>query len=217
MKAAFFDYLSPIVEYHNEKILNERKRLEKIHNIIASGGTPPHSEIKWLRQLADKYNVEWNQAETAATAQELLVRVDIVPVNLAVVQAAKESSWGRSRYALQINNLFGQWCYHKGCGVVPQERADGARHEVRKYQTVSEATRSYLHNLNSHRKYSNLRELRRNLRENGQQIEASALVDGLIFYSERRQQYVDEIRSMIRQYGFNNDQHATEVKAVQKA
>jgi Bax protein len=217
MKAAFFDYLSPIVEHHNNRILNERKRLEKIQTIIQSGETPSHSETRWLRHLARKYNVEWKGVEMAAMTQELLVRVDIVPVDLAVIQAAKESSWGRSRYAVSINNLFGQWCYKKGCGMVPQQRSEDARHEVRRYESVSESTRSYLHNLNSHRKYSNLRAMRRELRQSGQQIDANKLVDGLFFYSERRQQYVDEIRSMIRQYGFYHDQQLGSVNAAKKA
>ncbi|MGD2054310.1 MAG: glucosaminidase domain-containing protein [Gammaproteobacteria bacterium] len=216
MKVAFFDYLSPIVEHHNKKILNERQRLDKIQAVIQSGKTPSHSETRWLRRLANNYNVEWKGADMAAVTQDLLVKVDIVPVNLAVIQAAKESSWGRSRYAVRINNLFGQWCYKKGCGMVPQQRSDDARHEVRRYESISEATRSYMHNLNSHRKYSKLRAMRQELREQGQQIDANKLVDGLFFYSERRQQYVDEIRSMIRQYGFYHDQQLGRTKTAQK-
>ena len=209
MKAAFIDYMSPIVEYHNEQILNERKRLEKLHRSIELDEMVSYSESKWLKKLANKYDVEWNQDQPIAVTQELLARVDVVPVQLAVVQAAKESSWGRSRYAVQINNLFGQWCYKTGCGVIPKERPDGARHEVRKFKTVSDSARSYMHNLNSHRNYSNLRELRQNLRAKGRAIEGGDLVDGLLFYSERRQQYVEEIRSMIKQYSYFLRQQAT--------
>lgn len=214
MKAAFIDYMSPIVEYHNEKILHDRKRLEKIHRKIEIDSKVSYSELRWLKRLAGRYEVEWNQADPAAAVQELLTRVDIVPVQLAVVQAAKESSWGRSRYAVQINNLFGQWCYKKGCGVVPQERPKGARHEVRKFDSVSDATRSYMHNLNSHRNYSDLRKLRRNLRAEGQQIVGNVLVDGLLLYSERRQQYVDEIRSMMKQFSYFIGQQANSGKAA---
>lgn len=202
MKAAFIDYISPIVEYHNEQILSERKRLQKMHRSLELGETVSISESKWLKQLANKYDVEWNEDQPIIVTQELLARVDIVPVQLAVVQAAKESSWGRSRYAVEINNLFGQWCFKKGCGLVPKDRNDGARHEVRRFNTVSDAIRSYIHNLNSHRNYSDLRKLRQDLRLKGQRIEGGDLVDGLLLYSERRQQYVDEIRSMIKQYSF---------------
>jgi len=209
MKAAFIDYMSPIVEYHNQQILIERRRLEKLHRSLELGEIASYSESKWLKQLANKYEVEWNENQPITVTQELFTRVDIVPVQLAVVQAAKESSWGRSRYAVQVNNLFGQWCYKKGCGLIPRERSDGARHEVRKFKTVSDAIRSYIHNLNSHRNYSNLRKLRQNLRTRGQTIEGRDLVDGLLMYSERRQQYVDEIRSMIKQYSFFLRQQAT--------
>lgn len=214
MKAAFFDYLSPIVEYHNQQVLAERKRLEKIHSTAADGQALARSESRWLQQLAKKYGVNWNALDPVAVASELLNRVDIVPVQLAVVQAAKESSWGRSRYAVQINNIFGQWCFKKGCGVIPEERPTGARHEVRKFESISDAIRSYIHNLNSHHRYKKLRKLRQNLREKGQVVEGSKLVDGLLFYSERRHQYVEEIRSMIRQYSFFQGQRARSGKAI---
>ena len=213
MKAAFFDYLSPIVEYHNEQILNERKRLQQMHKVLGLGKMPSRSESRWLKKLAGEYNVEWKD-DLAGVAQELLTRVDIVPVKLAVIQAAKESSWGRSRYAVQINNLFGQWCYKKGCGTVPRERTNGARHEVRKFSSVSDSTRSYIHNLNSHRNYASLRKLRQALRESGQAIEGSELVDGLLLYSERRQKYVEEIRSMIRQYSYFQKQQVNSGKLI---
>ena len=202
MKAAFIDYLSPIVEYHNEQILSERKRLENIHGSLVLGEPVSYSESRWLKQLADNYQVAWSQDQPISVAQELFTRVDIVPVQLAVVQAAKESSWGRSRYAVEVNNLFGQWCFKKGCGLVPKERTDGARHEVRKFNSISDAVRSYMHNLNSHQNYSELRMLRNNLRASGRSIAGGDLVDGLMLYSERRQEYVDEIRSMIKQYSY---------------
>ena len=216
-KAAFIAYLTPIIEYHNEKILGERKRLEKIHASIARGDAPSYRQSRWVRQLADRYQVPWDEAEPLASTQALLVKVDIVPVQLAVVQAAKESSWGRSRYAVQVNNMFGEWCYQKGCGLVPKERPKGARHEVRKFRSVSDSTRSYMHNLNSHRNYSSLRQLRQDLRARGRAIEGGALVDGLLLYSERRQLYVDEIRSMIKQYSYFLRQQARSGELVKGA
>ena len=91
MKAAFIDYISPIVEYHNEQILSERKRLQEMHRSLELGEAVSISESKWLKQLANKYDVEWNEDQPIIVTQELLARVDIVPVQLAVVQAAKES------------------------------------------------------------------------------------------------------------------------------
>ena len=202
MKSAFIEYLLPIVEYHNDRIRGERKRLLGIHHAVLNGRTPSYSESNWLRELAVRYKVEQDGSDPAGLVEPLLVRVDIVPVQLAVVQAAKESSWGRSRYAVQVNNLFGEWCYRKGCGIVPRERDKDARHEVRKFASVSDSTRSYMHNLNSHHNYANLRQLRQALRAEGRDVAGADLVDGLLLYSERRQQYVDEIRSMMKQYSY---------------
>ena len=217
MKAAFIAYLTPIVEHHNEKILGERKRLEQIRRSVELGDAPSYSEARWLERLADRYLVAWDPEDLRAVTRALLTKVDIVPVQLAVVQAAKESSWGRSRYAVQVNNMFGEWCYKKGCGLVPKERPKGARHEVRRFRSVSDSTRSYMHNLNSHRNYSSLRQLRRDLRASGRAIEGGELVDGLLMYSERRQQYVDEIRSMIKQYSYFLRQQAESANIIKGA
>ena len=216
-KAAFIEYLTPIVEYHNDRILAERSRLLKIQNGIADGRPLSYSQLRWLKQLADQYGVDWSEDQLFKVIQELSSRVDIVPVQLAVVQAAKESSWGRSRYAVQVNNMFGEWCYRKGCGIVPKDRSNGARHEVRRFPTVSASTRSYIHNLNSHRNYSSLRNLRKDLRDRGRDIEGGDLVEGLLLYSERRQQYVDEIRSMIKQYSYFLRQQARAGRVIKGA
>ena len=202
MKAAFIAYLTPIVDYHNHRILSDRKRLQTMHDTLKRGQTLSRTEARWVRRLADRYRVKWQAEDLLAVTDQLMARVDVVPVQLAVVQAAKESSWGRSRYAREVNNLFGEWCYQQGCGIVPLERTKGARHEIRRFRSASDSTRSYLHNLNSHHNYASLRELRRNLRAKGHAVKGSDLVDGLLFYSERRQQYVDEIRSMIKQYSY---------------
>ncbi|MGB5276982.1 MAG: glucosaminidase domain-containing protein [Gammaproteobacteria bacterium] len=214
MKAAFSDYLTPIIEYHNEQVLKDRKRLAKMHGAVEAGKALARSESRWLHALARKYDVYWNPQQPVTVIKELISRVDIVPVQLAVVQAAKESSWGRSRYAVQSNNIFGQWCYKKGCGVIPRERPAGARHEVRQFDSISDAIGSYIHNLNSHYRYKKLRKLRQDLRNQGLAIEGNELVDGLLFYSERRQQYVEEIRSMIRQYRFFQGQRTKASKVV---
>lgn len=201
-KAAFFDYLTPIIEYQNEKILKDRGRLGSILKVIVNGEILSDEDIKWLYRLADKYEVDWKDNDPGAVVIKLARRVDIIPVSLALVQAAKESSWGRSRYAVQANNLFGQWCYDQGCGVIPGNRSPGAVHEVKKFKSVSDATRSYLRNLNTHPQYEALRQIREQLRLRHKPITGKALADGLLFYSERRQTYINEVKLMIQQYSF---------------
>jgi len=199
-KKAFIDYLAPIIQYQNEKILFDRNRLYQVARVILSGDPLPKNELQWLRMMADTYDVEWREDSPGLVAVYLARRVDIIPLSLAIVQAAKESSWGRPRYAVEANNLFGQWCYEEGCGVVPDDREPGARHEVRRYDSVSDAARSYIHNLNTHPSYKELREIRQRLRMLNMPITGRALAEGLLYYSERRQTYVEEVKSMIRQF-----------------
>ena len=201
-KAAFFDYLTPIIEYQNEKILRDRNRLEHLSKLIVNGEPLSDKDTEWLYRLAEKYEVDWKDNDPGSVAIKLARRVDIIPKSLALVQAAKESSWGRSRYAVQANNLFGQWCYDQGCGVIPANRTPGAVHEVRRYKSVNDATRSYLHNLNTHPQYALLRQIRQQLRMQHKPITGESLAEGLLYYSERREEYVNEVKQMIQQYSY---------------
>jgi Bax protein len=124
--------------------------------------------------------------------------VDAVPDHLVLAQAANESAWGTSRFAREGNNLFGQWCFRQGCGLVPASRPDGATYEVARFESVSQSIGSYMHNLNTGRTYQELREIRALARENGHDPDANAMAAGLMSYSERGEDYISELRSMIR-------------------
>lgn len=200
MKAAFIDYLLPIVSYYNEHILADRRHLTRIAASLDGGAKPSWVDSMWLQGLAEDYAVAWDDGKVDDIVHTLMRRVDIIPTPLVLVQAAKESSWGQSRFAVEAHNLFGQWCFSEGCGIAPRRRAVGAIHEVRKFSSASESVRSYLHNLNTHVSYRHLRRLRQQLREHNHPVTAIALADGLSHYSERRQAYVKEIKLMIAQY-----------------
>lgn len=201
MKTAFYDYLTPMVVHHNNTIREQRSRLEDMQRRVENAATLSGGDRRWLARLAAQYELEWNEdASLAPMLDELMLRVDTIPVELALAQAAKESGWGRSRFAVEANNLFGQWCYVEGCGLVPGNRPAGASHEVETFSSVSEAMRRYMNNLNTHDSYSEFRRLRQQQRENGESPTGMALASGLILYSERREAYVDDIRAMIRQY-----------------
>ena len=194
-KQAFFAYLRPLVMANNQHVLEHRKRLIDIAmgplNELSS------SDRQFMQMLIERYKLDEN-AEPTAVRAELLKRLDIVPLSLALSQAAKESAWGTSRFARQGNNLFGQWCYEKGCGLVPLQRGAGQAHEVARFSSVNDAVASYLRNINSHRAYRDLRDARAALRAKGQPITGLQLATHLTRYSERGQPYVDEIQSMIR-------------------
>jgi Bax protein len=197
-KQAFFTFLAPIVREANQDIRAERSRLRAIAESAAEGSAPGWFDRRWLKNTSEKYEVPWDADAPLAEIDRLLRRVDTVPLKLALVQAATESGWGRSRFALEANNLFGHWCYEKGCGVVPANRPPGARHEVAAFASVRQSVRRYLWNLNTHSAYEAVRAIRARLRASEQPVTAMALAEGLIRYSERREDYVEEIKTVIR-------------------
>lgn len=197
-KQAFFEFLAPIVAEENRRVLEARERLLRIVDEVEEGGSPGWLDRRWLAGLSARYEVEWDPRRPAENLDILARRVDAVPISLALVQAATESGWGRSRFAVEANNLFGHWCYRRGCGIVPNRRNAGAAHEVAAFDSVRQSVRRYLANLNTHDAYRPLREIRARLRESDEPVTAIALADGLTRYSERRDEYVDEIKTVIR-------------------
>ena len=129
----------------------------------------------------------------------MYLRVDIIPASLVLAQAANESAWGTSRFTLEGNNIFGQWCYEEGCGIVPRRRAAGATHEVRRFETIEEAVAAYFVNINTNPVYQYLRELRAQMRVQQLELNPLVLAFGLGRYSERGGNYIDEVQSIIIQ------------------
>ncbi len=194
-KALFFSALLPIVLAENELIAALRQRAETLLKQGYSG--LPNDEQAWLKSMAKRYNVKGNMVE-AQVQQALLTRLDVIPVALVLAQAANESAWGTSRFARQGNNLFGQWTYQESEGIVPLDRPEGEIYAVRAFDSVDASVRAYLKNLNTHPAYSKLRELRREMRDKNQPLDANELAHGLLAYSARGEEYIAEIQSMMR-------------------
>ncbi|KUJ72424.1 glucosaminidase domain-containing protein [Thiomicrospira sp. WB1] len=193
-KNGFFNYFVPLIHEANRNILLERQRLTTLMHQDRLGP----SDQTWLTSLAERYDLADFNPGQPSDQVALLKRIDIIPTSLALAQAANESAWGTSRFARQANNYFGQWCYTPGCGLVPKQRNAGASHEVRAFDHPFDSVKSYLHNLNSHRAYSELRSIRAQQRQAGQPITGLALAEGLKRYSERGEHYVEELQAMIR-------------------
>ncbi|WP_051564511.1 glucosaminidase domain-containing protein [Desulfovermiculus halophilus] len=197
-KQHFFDFLRPIVRAENRKVLKERivvlagwKRFEQGKELSAKRRAK-------LNALARKYRVDAEHADGKRFFRQLLMHVDKVPVPLALVQAAKESGWGTSYFARKGNNLFGQWCFSQGCGLVPRRRPQGANYEVQSFEDVSESVQSYIHNLNSNPAYEELRKLRYRMRLAGKDPDAQLMAEGLENYSQVGRQYIEAVQKMIR-------------------
>lgn len=193
-KNAFFDYFAPLVAGQNAEVLQQRGNILEWRD----KGGPGWWQRRAFAALANNYFMLDFDPEKDEDWNELLERVDTVPVSLALAQAAKESGWGTSRFAANANNYFGLWCFEPGCGEVPRQRRAGASHEIAAFNSPAESVQSYLRNLNRHRAYAGLRDIRARMRKEGAPLDGIELAAGLGQYSERGQTYVKEIRSMIR-------------------
>lgn len=197
-KSEFFTYLRPLMSEANSRILDDRQRLE----LLAADSHQGWLDRRWLESLAGDYGIEdGRKLNDKGLITRLLRHVDIVPMSLALAQAATESGWGTSRFVIEGNNLFGEWCYVPGCGLTPLRRDEGRSHEVRSFARPAQSVKSYIRNINTHEKYRNFRLLREQMRQKGRALSGLELAGELTQYSERRDAYVEEIREMIR---FNN-------------
>lgn len=196
-KQRFFGFLLPMVEAENIRILHDRAQLKALHQRFKENALTA-SDKKKLSEWIAYYRLDDDVAVDEELFQVLKRRIDIIPEMMVLVQAANESGWGTSRFSRKGLNLFGQWCYSKGCGLVPASRNDGAAHEVARFSSVNASINSYMRNINTHFAYSDLRRIRATKRKNNAVIKAKDLIQGLSSYSERGQEYIDELESMIR-------------------
>ncbi len=194
-KQMFFEYFLPLVTLRNQQILEQRERLLSLSE---RRGSLMFWQRMWLQQLAEEYEITEFDLASDEDWEVLIRRVDIVPPSLALAQAANESAWGGSRFAVEGNNYFGHWCFVAGCGLVPEDRPAGAQHEVAAFDSPLHSVQRYIHNLNSHEAYLELRRRREALRENDRLVSGLELVGDLDRYSERGEAYIDELSEMIR-------------------
>jgi len=196
-KKQFFDFIRPSVERKNHQLVTTRATLSVWLEKISLDLSLNEVELAQLHQLVKRYRVS-KKSSVLQQVNELLVRVDVIPVSLVLVQAANESAWGTSRFSRIGLNFFGIWCYRQGCGMVPSGRNSGAKHEVEAFQSVDASIDRYFNNINSHNAYQVFRAIRFELRAQNQPLNAEVLATGLLAYSERGADYVVDITAMLR-------------------
>lgn len=192
-KAAFFSFLYPRIVLANSRVVLQRQHLVRLS---AKAQLTP-KDVLWLETLAESFGIE-GKDNSLQLLEQLVTRLDIIPPSLVLAQAANESAWGTSRFATGGNNLFGQWCFSEGCGMVPLNRSQGAVHEVRVFRSVFHSVQAYIQNLNTHPAYRLLRDIRQQQRRAGAPVSGLALARGLLGYSSRGEIYVKEIQTIIR-------------------
>ena len=187
-KEFFLQIVLPLVLKENNNIRLDRKTLFKIIN--KSNNTK--LEKKWLEKKYKQYGV------TSKDLTTLKIRMDEIPVSLALAQAAKETGWGTSRFAQEGNALFGLWTW-SGEGLKPKEADENKGHKVMKFNVLQASVRAYQRNLNTHRSYKNFRLARAHLRDNDQPLDSLILSQFLKNYAETGNQYVEVLQKIINQ------------------
>ena len=187
-KEMFIKIVLPLIVKENNKIRIDRKRLFT----ILSKNSNTEIEKKWLEKKYKQYGVRKNDLST------LKIRMDEIPVSLAIAQAAKETGWGTSRFALKGNALFGQWTW-SGEGLKPKNADEGKDHKVMKFHSLQLSVRAYLRNLNTHSTYKNLRKARTELRNQNKPLDSLILSKHLDKYAETGSQYIDVLQKIINQ------------------
>ncbi|WP_157956964.1 glucosaminidase domain-containing protein [Salinicola aestuarinus] len=198
-KAAFLELMVPLVQAENARIQADRNWLVG----IATRVNPlRHDEKRRLATLCNDYGVDY---DGGAVPRELLARVNTVPLEMVVIQSVEESGWGTSRIARQSNNVFGMRCFSDGCGIAQQ----GTSRRFQVFDTVRDGVRAYLHNLNTHRAYAQLRRERNRLALQGKSISAERLIDTLHNYSTSPD-YQSQLLGLLRTNGDLIRRHGVE-------
>ena len=187
-KEFFIQIVLPLILEENYLIRLDRKRLF----VILNKNNNTESEKKWLKSKFKQYGVVNRDFTT------LKIRMDEIPASLAIAQAAKETGWGTSRFALEGNALFGQWTWN-GEGIKPASADSGATHKIMKFKILQASVRAYQRNLNTHSSYKEFREARAIQRDNDGKLNSLELVKYLDKYAETGKEYIVVLKKIIEQ------------------
>ena len=188
-KRLFIKVILPIILYENEQITQDREYLSQILREKSLNEV----EQQWLNEKFVQYKI------TDKSIEELKIRMDIIPPSIALAQAAYESGWGTSRFALEGNSLYGARTWKKGKGIIPNERDEEANFEVTSFKIIRASVSSYKWNLNTHSNYQEFRETRAMQRKNNNKILGLQFTKYLDKYSEIGYEYSYRLKKIIEQ------------------
>lgn len=196
-KREFIQVLLPLISYENNKIIIQRKELKNIRSLLIKNKTLSNENIERLFFIAKKYKIKNTDKHKLDLVNELLLSVDIIPTSIVLAQAANESGWGKSRFAMEYNAIFGEYTYDFSSGVLPLNREEGANHLVKAFSSIDQSVESYFNNINTHSAYSEFRELRKVMRNKNNFSNISFLVERLSSYAADKN-YSKTLNSIIK-------------------
>jgi len=186
-KETFLQILLPLVVAENEKIQKDRRFLQKILKENESD-----KNKKWINKKYKEYRV------SDKNVSELIKKLDIIPTSIALAQAAKESGWGTSRFALEGNAIFGQWTWN-GIGMAPLDKDKDQKHKILKFPLLRASVKAYITNLNTHSGYKNFREKRLEMRTQNKNLSGLDLIHELENYAQTGKEYTKVLEKIIKQ------------------
>ena len=187
-KNLFIQIILPLIIKENSNIKLDRKKLFSILNKNKN----TISEKNWLNSKFKQYGIADKDLSL------LKIRMDEIPVSMAIAQAAKETGWGTSRFAQEGNALFGQWTW-SGDGIKPAGADNDSTHKVMRFKILQASVKAYKRNLNTHSTYKDFRSARAELRDKGQKLDSMILSEHLDKYAETGKEYVKILQQIIRQ------------------
>lgn len=191
-KALFFGTLLPLVLSVNSSLQEERAKVLRLSHRLRMKQQVSVADQVWLSARFKRYRV------TDGDFESLLVKLDRIPPSLVLAQAAEESGWGTSRFVREGNALFGQWTFNpKDKGIVPDGRVAGKTHRIKAFDNIGESLADYVLNLNRHKAYQKMRQIRLSLRNQGKVYSGIDLARGLDKYSERGEDYVHSLHAIM--------------------
>ena len=187
-KKLFIQIVLPLIIEENLKIRFDRKKLFQILN----KNNTTERDKSWLNLKFKQYGIKNKDLS------KLKIRMDEIPVSLAIAQAAKETGWGSSRFAQEGNALFGQWTW-SGEGIKPLDLEKDKKHKVAKFKILKASVRAYQRNLNTHSSYKEFRIERAIQRDNEEKLNSLKLVNYLEKYAETGKEYTEVLKKIIIQ------------------
>ena len=194
-KEEFIRYMKGLVDKSNEEIRKDREFITGFFTKAVPDAFRGLNQqnVGYLIALRNKYGVE-----NLFDRDEYYKRIDVIPVSLAIAQAALESGWGKSRFAREANNLFGHWTY-SGVGLMPQNRLPGKTHMIRIFSSLKKSVNGYMLNLNTNIAYEDFRNRRLKARNEGKNYTGMEAAKTMINYSELKGEYIKMVQEMIEQ------------------
>ncbi len=204
-KETFIKIVLPLIVAENERILADRKKIL----VLLEKKFTTDLEKQWIRQKLLEYKVK------KGDLKELVVRMDIIPTSIALAQAAKESGWGTSRFALEGNAIFGQWTW-SGQGIAPLDRESNKNHKILKFPILRASVKAYQNNLNTHKSYAKFRQKRSSLRDKNKKIKGLELTETLNNYAQTGSEYTKILNQIIKQNRLTDFEPVRLVNSVKK-